>query len=182
MASKTRRIPLPQGWTRHVRSSVVHVISLAQYAAVYTRSWAVDSPNGRVRLKAEKDQLQEEVAQLREEARIKDARMARIPAQRRPHYAPVERMEILQLRAARRWTLEQTAKAFLVTPETVAAWMKRMDQDGPNSLLQLPETVNRFPDLVPLISRRGGAALALLSLVGRGGGSLLAPRARFCDL
>ena len=48
------RIPLPKGWTRHVRSAVVHVVSLAQYAAVYTRSSAVDSMNGRVRRNSER--------------------------------------------------------------------------------------------------------------------------------
>ena len=54
---KAPQIPLPNGWTKHVRSAMLHVISLAQYAAVYTRSWAVDSLNGRVRLKAENDHL-----------------------------------------------------------------------------------------------------------------------------
>ncbi len=50
---KTPKIPLPKDWHRHVRSAVLNVISLAQYATVYTRSWAVDSMNGRVRLKSE---------------------------------------------------------------------------------------------------------------------------------
>ena len=53
----TPTIPLPKDWHRHVRSAVLHVISLAQYATAYTRSWAVDSMNGRVRLKAERDRL-----------------------------------------------------------------------------------------------------------------------------
>ncbi len=35
---ETPPIPLPRGWKQHVRSSVLHVISLAQYATVYTRS------------------------------------------------------------------------------------------------------------------------------------------------
>ena len=90
--------------------------------------------------------MREEVAQLREEGRIKDARMARIPAPRRPHDSPVERLEILQLRAARKWSLQQTTDAFLVTPETIASWMKRLDEQGSNALLEMPEPVNRFPD------------------------------------
>ena len=87
---KTPTIPMPKGWQRHVRSAVLHVISLAQYATVYTRSWAVNSMNGRVRLKAERDRLLQELALEREASRIKDARMGRIPAQRRPHYLPSE--------------------------------------------------------------------------------------------
>ncbi len=61
---------------------MLHVLSLAQYATVYTRSWVVDSMNGRVRLRAENDRLQQGMAPIREELRIKDARMARIPPPR----------------------------------------------------------------------------------------------------
>ena len=71
------RIPLPKGWQRHVRSAVLHAISLAQFAAAYTRGWAVNSINTRIRLKVETDRLKQEVAQLREEIRIKDARSMR---------------------------------------------------------------------------------------------------------
>ena len=60
---KSPRIPLPKSWKGHVRSAILHVIALAQYAAVYTRSWAVDSMYGRVRLKAENDRLLKELAQ-----------------------------------------------------------------------------------------------------------------------
>ena len=42
-------------------SELVHVLSLAQFAALYTRSWAVDSMNGRVRLKADNDRLLQEL-------------------------------------------------------------------------------------------------------------------------
>ena len=52
----------------------MHVIALAQYAIVYTRSWAADSGNARVRLKTENDHLRQEVALLNEEIRIKNAR------------------------------------------------------------------------------------------------------------
>ena len=109
---KPSKIPLPKVWKRQVRSAMLHVISLAQYATVYTRSWAVDSMNGRVRLKAENDRLIEEVARLREEMRIKDARTASIVPQRRPHYSPVERLAILELRAARGWSNQQAARLF----------------------------------------------------------------------
>ena len=40
---KTPKMPLPRGWKQHVRSAVLQVISLAQYATVYTRSWAANS-------------------------------------------------------------------------------------------------------------------------------------------
>ncbi len=62
---KAPRIPLPKAWTKHVRSAMLHVISLAQYAAVYSRSWAVDSMNGRVRLRAQLDRAHQEIALIR---------------------------------------------------------------------------------------------------------------------
>jgi hypothetical protein len=88
---------------------MLHVISLAQYATAYTRSWAADSTNARVRIKAEYDRAQQEILLLREEICIKDARMALISPHRRPYYPPTERMAILGLRAARGWSRQQAA-------------------------------------------------------------------------
>jgi putative transposase len=133
---------------------MLHVVSLAQYATAYTRSWAADSANGRLRLRAENDRLQHEFALFREEIRIKDARMTLIPAQRRPYYPPVERMSILELRAARGWSLQQTADTFLVTATTIASWMKRVDEGGPDALVQIREPVNKFPEFVRYLVQR----------------------------
>ncbi len=98
------KIPLPRKWTDRFRSAVLHVIGLAQYATIYTRSWAADSRNARMRLKAENDRLRQEVALLEEEIRIKDGRIQRIEPHKRPHYPPTERMAILELRTARGWS------------------------------------------------------------------------------
>ena len=125
-----------------MRSALLHVVALAQYASVYTRSWAAESCNTRVRLRATVVQLQQEIALLQAEIRIKDARMTCVPAHRRPYYPPVVRLEILQLRAARGWSLEQTADAFLVTAATIRSWMKRLEEIGPRALVQLRTPVN----------------------------------------
>ena len=148
------RIHLPKGWQDCVQSAVLHAIALAHYAIVYARAWAADSINARVRLAAENDRLHEACALLREELRIKDIRIVQIAPQRRPHYGPHERMAILELRAARGWPLKQTADTFLVTPATIAAWVKRIDDQGVNPLLQLREPVNKFPDFVRYIVQR----------------------------
>ena len=155
MATKNPpRIPLPRSWRKHVRVAMLHVVALARYATAYTQSWAANSLNIRVRLKAENDRLQQEAGLLREEIRIKDARMTLITPQRRPHYPPMERMSILELRAARGWSLQQTADTFLVTAATIASWMKRVDEEGPDALVQLREPVNKFPDFVRYAVRR----------------------------
>ena len=107
------------------------MISLAQFTIAYTRGWAADSINTRMRLKAERDRALQDNALLREEMRIKDVRMARIPPHQRPLYPPTERMAILEVKAARGWSLEQSAKAFLLTAATIASWMGRVDEEGP---------------------------------------------------
>lgn len=142
------KIPLPRGWPECVRSAMLHVISLAQFALAYTRGWAVDSPVAPVRLKAENDRLRQQVALLTEETRIKGDRMKRISPQRRPHYSPTERMAILELRAARGWSAQQTADVLLITAATIASWMRRLDERGPDALVQVRHPVNRFPDFV----------------------------------
>ena len=63
-------------------------------------------------------------------------------------------MAILELKAARGWSLEQTAKALLVTAATIASWMKRLDEEGPDALVQLRQPVNKFPEFVRYIVQR----------------------------
>jgi transposase len=141
-------LPLPSGWAKNVKSAVLHVISLAQYAIVATRGWAADALNPRARQAGEMDRLTNEVALLQEELRIKDARLAQVEPRRRPHYPATERMAILELKAARGGSLVQAAKAFQVEAGTIGDWLKRIDDDGAPSLVQLREPVNKFPELV----------------------------------
>ena len=55
MKSESPQISLPKSWSKHVRAAILHVISLAQFATAHTRSWAANSVNARIRLKAERD-------------------------------------------------------------------------------------------------------------------------------
>jgi len=131
------RILLPKGWQGCVKSAVLYAIALAQglprfigyYSIVYVRAWAADSINARVRLAAENGRLHEECSLLREELHLKDTRMAQMTPQRRPHYSPVERMAILELRAARGWSLKQTADTFLMKATRILfKWLNRRSQ------------------------------------------------------
>jgi hypothetical protein len=71
--SSSPAIALPRSWTSRVKSAILHVISLAQFTMAYTRGWAADSPNSRIRLKADLDRAHQEIALLREELRIHQA-------------------------------------------------------------------------------------------------------------
>ncbi len=149
-----RNLSLPKGWPARVRSSTVQAISLALFSLTFARGVAANSIHKRMRLQAEVDRLRQEAALLREESRIKDSRMLRIPAQRRPHDPPTERLAILELRAARAWSIAETARRLLVTPPTVTSWMSRLDDAGPDALVRLTEPVNRFPEFVGYMVRR----------------------------
>ena len=111
----------PKRWPHRVRSAVLHAISLAHLALSPARAVAADSTAARARLRVENSRLRQEVSLLTEEMRIKNARMERIPAQRRPHYPPIDRLAILELRAARAWSRAETARRLLVTPLTIAS-------------------------------------------------------------
>ena len=152
--NKQPQIPLPESWGKHVKAAILHVVALAQYVLTYSRSWAADSSNQRVRLKAGNDHLQQELALRQEELRIKDARMGKMAPARRPRYPPTERMAILELRAARAWSLEQTARTFLVTADTIRSWVRRIDEAGAKALVQTSLPVNKLPSYVRYLVQR----------------------------
>ena len=138
-----RQEPIRSGWPRCARSAILHALSMARIALLS----ATDRVAAAVRVEHER-------ALLREELRIKDARMQRVPPRRRPHYPAVERLAILELRAVRGWSAAQTAERFFVTEATIADWMARLDEDGPSALVRTPEPANRFPNLVAHLVRR----------------------------
>ena len=116
-----------------------HATSVAFTAL--TRAWATAATSRQptTRLQAELDRANTEIALLNEELTIKNDRLDRVPPRRRPHYRPTDRMRILQLKAARGWSTEQTAKVFSVTEDAVATWRRRTDDDGDNALVQTSE-------------------------------------------
>jgi len=121
-------VVLPSHWSRRVRSAVVHAASMARVAFTAAHTHAEHHAHPRARLQANNDRLEREVALLREELRIKDARMEKLTAQQRPHYPPEERLAILELRAARGWSRAETARRMLVTPLTIASWTHRLPE------------------------------------------------------
>jgi len=71
-----RSISLPKHWTLHLRSGVLHAISLAQ--AALTQAWGRAAPrSAATRHQAEIDRPRAEVTHLEEELAIKDSRWRR---------------------------------------------------------------------------------------------------------
>jgi len=155
-------VPLPAAWPKVTRSGILHALALAHFVVTHVRGWCANSPLERVRLRAENERLRSEVALLREELRIKDARLARVPPPNRPHHPPVERLAVLALKAARRWTTIQTAERFGVVPATIAAWLERVDEEGPDALVRMSTPANKYPDFLREIVGRLKAAFPRL--------------------
>jgi hypothetical protein len=95
LESREPKVALPKAWPKIAKSAILHVLALAHLVITHVRGWCLNSPRERVRLRAENERLRSEVALLREELRIKDARLARVPPPNRPHYPPLERLAIL---------------------------------------------------------------------------------------
>ncbi len=121
-------IPLPKRWPEHIKSAVLHTISLASMVFTSARGWAAKRADRLVRLQAELNETKSEITLLREELSIKDARFGRVHSHRRPYYRPIERMRILKLKAARGWSTRQAATAFVLNEQTISSWLRRVDE------------------------------------------------------
>jgi transposase InsO family protein len=152
-------IPLPGGWAKHVKASLLHAISLAAMALTVARS-----RRARSRLETELERADNEIALLKEELAIKDARWVRVSTRRRPHFTPVQRMRILQVKAARGWSREQAADAFMIDEQTLRSWSRRVDEEGEGALTRISEPVNKFPDFVRYLVKQ---LKALLPTMGK---------------
>ncbi len=85
------KIPIPKGWNSRVQSAILQAISLGRHCFVSIVARMANSPKAADRTLAQNEHLKHEVESLREELRLKDARMYRVPSQRRPHYSATER-------------------------------------------------------------------------------------------
>jgi transposase InsO family protein len=143
--------PLPRDWKRRRKSALIHAVALERLALLQVRAELENSPDPRAALVATLDRAREEIALLREQQRILRARMARIPPAERPQYPRVERMAIVQLREKRGWTAAQTARCFQIAAGTVKSWVRRLDENGPDALLETPVPINRIDDQVTAV-------------------------------
>lgn len=135
---------LPPRWPDTVKSGVLHAIALAGAAVEAVR----DATRGPRRLAARLHKAEQDIELLKEELAIKDERWRRSRTRRRPHYRPDHRLRILELRAARGWTLEHTARTFLVDLHTLQLWIARVDEPGESALVRPRTPINRYPDFV----------------------------------
>ncbi len=63
--ARCERFPLPKGWTKTIRSSVLHAVSLASTAVTTAWSRAARNRRPRVQIVAELERAKTEIAVLR---------------------------------------------------------------------------------------------------------------------
>jgi putative transposase len=74
-------------------------------------------------------------------------------------------MRILQLKAARGWSYKKAAQVFLIDEQTMRSWLRRVNEEGPGSLIRVPEPINKFPDFVRYLVRQLQALLPTMGKV-----------------
>ncbi len=141
-------IPLPRSWPDHVSAAFLCAIALAHRGMIFVRAWCENSPIERVRLAGRLAASEMRASLVEREIALLRARFGRIPPERRPHYSPEERLEILAIKAETGWTARKLAERFLVSPITIASWLRRVDEVGPRALVRMRVPVTRFPDFV----------------------------------
>jgi putative transposase len=104
-------------------------------------------------LAAEIDVLHEMLERARTENELLRARLRRLPARRRPRYTPWERLRILWHAARHGLSVRATARAFVVSVQTIVSWRNEVAR-GVARLVQSRPPVNRLPDLVADLARR----------------------------
>jgi transposase InsO family protein len=150
----SKAISLSKNWPKQVKSALIHTISLTTTAFMAAYGRISQKRDSATRLLAELDIARREIALLKEEIRIKDARFKRLSPRRRPNYTSIQRLQILRLKAIRGWTTVRTAEVFLLNEHTVTEWLQRIDEEGEKALLQMPEPVSKFPEFVRAIVRQ----------------------------
>ena len=100
----------------------VAIILCQSYQLARARLASAASPV--LRLMMERDQLVTESELLRRELAVMRDQRAGLHSSKRPDYAPEQRLAILQVMRLRGWNAKDTARRFVLHPNTVRSWIK----------------------------------------------------------
>lgn len=176
--SRKHVVPLPKNWPQHVKSAVIHTISLATTAFIATYGGLSRRKHRPTQTRIKLDLAHREIALLKEEMRLKDARFSRVPSHRRPYYRPIERLQILKLKAAR--VGEKTTAAVIgglvVADDVILDCDRRRNAIDSSAIVAVTvpncEAINNRTDGIGAINRQRYAIP--VSVDNRDLGSLLA--------
>ena len=101
-----------------------------------------------VRVAAAQDAMAWDNAFLQREAAVFRQERERVPPKQRPHYTPAHRLEILQIMRLRDWSAVETARRFVLHPNTILDRLKQLHTHGTSSRLFTGPGWNRIHDAV----------------------------------
>lgn len=104
------------------------------------------------------DRLDEQVRALEKVVALLRARLERVPVQRRPHYTPEERNEIVTLMTTMGWTTKQIARRVLLSSETISKWKRQLRTVGTEAFIAPRQPINTFSDAVAHVVKTMHAA------------------------
>jgi len=104
-------------------------------------------------LAAENAALRETVGRQRAQIELLRARLRRLHPRRRPRYRAWECLAILWHRARYGLSVSATARAFVLSAQTIINW-NRAVESGRGNLVQAKPPANKLPDLVREIAHR----------------------------
>ncbi|MCK6460201.1 MAG: DDE-type integrase/transposase/recombinase, partial [Planctomycetes bacterium] len=102
---------------------------------------------------AENAALRETIERQRAQIDLLRARLLRLDPRRRPRYRPWERLAILWHRARYGLSVLATARAFVLSVQTVVNWNREVES-GRANLVHAKPPANKLPDLVREIAHR----------------------------
>ncbi|MEM1185337.1 MAG: hypothetical protein AAGI53_10090, partial [Planctomycetota bacterium] len=101
--------------------------SLLMCAATTARARMLAHSSPLVTVMGQWDNTFSDAALLERELTVFRSQRHRKPAKHRPHYAPEERAEILQVMRLRGWSAKQAGQRFVVHPNTIRNWQRAVE-------------------------------------------------------
>lgn len=128
------------------------LLHIARWIARAHAQWCASTATRRP-LTVEVAVLKERLARAHAENDLLRARLGRIEPRRRPHYRPWERLDILWHQARYRLSLDATARAFMVSVQSLLNWAKDAAQ-AEHQLVDGRTAIKRPSDLVAALVLR----------------------------
>jgi transposase InsO family protein len=154
-------VPIPPHWSEPIKHAYLAAFSLAHHVLFAVRSIVHYSPPYAARAELTRERLEAELALCKEQLRLVKARLAKIPAQRRPFYGNADRFAILKVKESAGWSFDRVAREFLLSADTIRNWVKALHDD---SLVAPPAPVNKFPDFVEALTQQLKSVFPLLGV------------------
>lgn len=109
-----------------VRDLVESIAIIFMRGYLAARARAFEHPMPVVRLLAQRDHAHSDAVLLEHELAIYRSQRQRKQAKQRPHYAPQECAEILQLMRLCGWSSKEAAARFVIHPNTIRNWKRAL--------------------------------------------------------